>query len=96
MRVVKIFKLVSGDEVIGQINEDEDKFRKTIHRPRKVMEIFTDKGPAITFRPFVAASLDPEVITLPAGHVMYMDFPTKTVEEAYMRDVSPIVLSKEA
>ena len=95
MRVVRIFKLVSGDEVIGQINEDEDKFRKTIHRPRVVMEIFTDKGPAITFRPFIRGALDPEVITLPAGQIMWTTDPTKTVSDAYYKDVSPIVLSQE-
>jgi len=95
MRVVRILKLVSGDEVIGQINEDEDKFRKTIHRPRVVMEIFTDKGPAITFRPFIRGALDPEVITVPAGQVIWTCEATNTVETAYMKDVSPIVLSRE-
>jgi hypothetical protein len=95
MKPIKLFKLVNGEEVIGEVVED-NAFKKVIAKPRVVMEIFTDRGPALTFRPFMRGATDVPVIHLPAGHIIHSAEPTKTVEDAYIKDTSPIIIAKDA
>ena len=94
MKTIKLFKLVNGEEVIGYVEEDNT-FKKVISKPRVVMEIFTDRGPALTFRPFMRGAKDVPVVHLPAGHIIHVAEPTKTVEDAYIKDTSVVQIAKE-
>jgi hypothetical protein len=92
---VMLFKLISGDEIIGSVQEPTSQFDLgvTILKPRAVMEIFTERGPAVTFRTLLRGAPDFDEIYLLNTQILWEKEPAKNVEDSYLQAMSPIVLS---
>jgi hypothetical protein len=90
-----LFKLISGDEIIGSVQEGSTPFDlgRTVLKPRAVMEIFTERGPAVTFRTLLRGAPDFEEIYLLNKHILWEKEPAKNVEDSYVQAMSPIVLA---
>lgn len=92
---VLLYKLVTGEEVIGSRVEGEQSFVVEIGNPYTVLEMFTPHGPQLMLRPFFRGCLSNENLMLQKTQILTVPRePAKHLLDAYLQQVSGIILER--
>lgn len=99
MSKVFIFKMTSGEEVIGSIDDDTFLFGSDsfiINKPRSVHMIQTQKGISLQLMPFI--QVDPDAtVEISTTDMLIKPIPANNdVSTAYLRDTSNLELPPSA
>lgn len=92
---VLLYKLITGEEVIGTRVEGEQSFVVEIGNPYTVLEMFNPQGAALMLRPFFRGSISNENLMLQKTQVLTTPRePAKHLLDAYLQQVSGIILER--
>lgn len=93
MSNVKIFKLITGEEVVGNVVSDdsETNFSYTVKDTVLLILQQTQQGFGVSLVPW-AHGVENGIVTLQVEHTMYVATPKKELLEMYEKAFSPITL----
>ena len=93
---IVIFKLISGEEVIGRMGDTTEDNRIVLSRPRAVA-VTQGSAPGqmgIALVPFLASNPDGD-IAVAQDHIMATAAPTKELEDGYIQQTTGIALATQ-
>lgn len=90
---VLLYKLITGEEVIGTRIEGEQSFVVEIGNPYTVLEMFTPQGLTLALRPYFRGAIGNDNLLLQKTQVLTVPRePGKHLLDAYLQQVSGIQL----
>lgn len=89
---IKLYKLTTGDEVIGDETTADNDLRITLLKPRILQVVMSQSGPQIALRPFFVGSPLHETVSFSRGQVIGEAPVQQALEDAYLQNTSGLIV----